>query len=132
MVQEGVRVLLVDDDEDLREITALALRMEGFTVDTAANGVEALVRLYFETPPDALLLDLVMDAMHGGDVLEVVRLDPTLGGLPVVVMTGAPVPGRVAREASAVIVKPFGIDDLAGLLQTVIAGKHPAKAADAH
>lgn len=125
MVQEAARVLLVDDDEDLREITALALRMEGFSVDTAANGVEALVRLYFEAPPDALLLDLLMDAMQGDDLLDVVRLDPGLARLPVVVMTGAPVPNRVARDADAVISKPFGIDALAEVLRAVISGELP-------
>jgi hypothetical protein len=60
-----------------------------------------------------------------------VRLDPNLARLPVVVMTGAPVPGPVAREASAVISKPFGIDDLAGLLRSVIAGERRAPVADA-
>jgi CheY-like chemotaxis protein len=63
-------VLLVDDDEDVRDSLALVLRDEGYHVETASNGKEALEKLDRMPPPGVVLLDLMMPVMNGWKTLE--------------------------------------------------------------
>lgn len=119
------RVLLVEDDRDLRELLSLALEWEGYVVSPAANGVEALVQLQFASAPDVILLNLVLPIMGGRDVLEAVRRDPRLAPIPVVLLTGAPVPVEVGRAADAVLAKPFDLAQLSGTIHHVVESRSP-------
>jgi CheY-like chemotaxis protein len=79
-------VLIVEDDEDLREMMAHLLTLEGFEAATAANGREALE--YLQTSrPEVILLDLMMPVMDGFVFLEELQRRPGLGNVPVVVLT---------------------------------------------
>lgn len=125
------RLLVVEDDPDLREVLSAALEQEGFDVSRAENGVEALVQLYFGTPPHVVILNLHMPVMSGMEVIEVVRLDPALAALPIVVVTGAPVPPQVMRLANAVLSKPFDLDVLYAAVHDVLPGSGPPSATPA-
>ncbi len=103
---------MVEDDVDLREILLIALAEEGYAVTGAENGLEALVSLAFGVRPDAVLLNLHMPVLSGAELVDAVREDPTLAPLPVILMTGAPVPPDVTRTVDAVLVKPFEIETL--------------------
>lgn len=108
------RILVVEDDMDIREALADVLRDEGHEVLVAANGVEALSLLAPETPPPCLvLLDLMMPAMNGWEFMSQLRTSPRKD-LPVVVLTGAHDGERVARELGAIgaMRKPFEIPSL--------------------
>jgi CheY-like chemotaxis protein len=118
-------VLIVEDDLDLRELLTVALESEGHSVRTAENGVEALVRLQFEPVPDVILLNLVLPAMSGGDVLEAIRRDARLAGMPILLITGAPVPVEIGREVDAVLMKPFGLDQLSETIGELLARRAP-------
>lgn len=83
------RVLVVDDDPDLLEVTSFVLESEGFDVETAKNGEEALQRLRAGQRPAVVLLDLMMPVMNGYQFLEEVAQDPSINGIPVVVLTAA-------------------------------------------
>src|SRR5215471_4078459 len=63
-------VLIVDDDEDIRESVASILRVEGYDVDVACHGKEALDRLVTAAPPSLILLDLMMPVMDGRTFLQ--------------------------------------------------------------
>jgi two-component system, chemotaxis family, chemotaxis protein CheY len=121
----GGHVLIVEDDRDLRELLTVALESEGHTVRTAENGVEALVRLQFDARPDVILLNLVLPAMTGGEVLEAIRRDPRLDGVPVVLITGAPVPVEMGRAVDAVLAKPFGLEQLRETVEELLARRVP-------
>ncbi len=108
----STRVLVVEDDADLREILLIALAEEGYAVAGAENGLEALVSLTFGVRPDAVLLNLHMPVLSGAELVDAVREDPALAPLPVILMTGAPVPPDVTRTVDAVLVKPFEIETL--------------------
>lgn len=122
----GGRLLLVEDDHDLRELLVVALESDGHSVHTAEDGVEALVRLQFEPPPDVILLNLVLPAMGGSDVLEAIRRDSRLTGIPVVLITGAPVPIEIGREVDAVLSKPFGLEQLSETIGELLARRSPS------
>ena len=104
-------VLVVDDDQSIREIVQMVLEDEGFKVTTAANGQEALERIT-EQRPCVVLLDLNMPVMDGWTFHKRVRVEGL--GIPVVFMTA----GNGACEEAArygaegCLPKPFGIDEL--------------------
>jgi CheY-like chemotaxis protein len=80
-------VLVVDDDVDLRHTLREVLQEEGYTVDTAANGKEALDRLRRSNPPRVMVLDLMMPVMDGWQLLEELKRDEAFSSIPVVVIS---------------------------------------------
>jgi CheY-like chemotaxis protein len=82
-------VLVVDDDTDLLDVTRFALESEGFGVETAENGQQALALLRAGERPDLVLLDLMMPVMNGWRFLDEVARDPSFRAIPVVVLTAA-------------------------------------------
>lgn len=119
------RILLVEDEPDIREVLASVLDLEGYDVATARNGVEALDLLGSGPRVDLILLDLMMPIMSGWEFRRVQREDPALAGIPVVV-TSASAPGTV--EPDRFLPKPFGIDELIQVVAEVLRAR-PALAA---
>ncbi|MEO6323166.1 MAG: response regulator [Thermoanaerobaculia bacterium] len=78
--------LVIDDDPDVRDILATLLQKEGFRVALASSGEEGL-RLARELMPAVITLDVMMPAMDGWTVLRMLKLDPTLSDIPVVMLT---------------------------------------------
>jgi CheY-like chemotaxis protein len=108
-------ILIVEDDADIRETLGDALELEGYDVVTAENGFDALCLLRSGLKPGLILLDLVMPIMSGWQFRQVQLADPSLAGIPVVVVSAsAPGDARPDRHLR----KPFGIDEL---LSTVAA-----------
>ena len=105
-------ILIVEDDFDLREMLKVVLELDGHVVRTAENGADAFVQLYMGPRPELVLLNLWMPVVGGRDVIDVVRRDPSLAAIPVIVMTGAQVPPEVASVATAIMPKPFEIEEL--------------------
>src|ERR1700704_1355475 len=79
------RVLVVDDEQDIRELLRTLLERAGYEVAEAADGGEALRQLY-STPPDAVILDVSMPKMDGWQTLERIREVSTV---PVLMLTAA-------------------------------------------
>ena len=91
-------VLIVDDDPDLLEATSFVLEGEGFGVETAKHGKEALERLHAGKLPGVVLLDLMMPVMNGYQFLKEVAKAPSLREIPIVMLSAAApaeVPGAV-------------------------------------
>ena len=81
------RILLVDDDPDIRQLAALSLRRIGqFHVELAASGAEA-IEMASRDPPDLVLLDVSMPGMDGPATLEGLRRIPAISRIPVVFFT---------------------------------------------
>jgi CheY-like chemotaxis protein len=104
-------VLYVDDEPDIREIAELALGLDGtLQVRTAASGVQALA-VAGASPPDLILLDVMMPDMDGPATLARLRADPQLASVPVVFITAKTLPAELVRfrelGAVDVISKPF-------------------------
>jgi CheY-like chemotaxis protein len=108
-------VLVIDDDEDIRDIIAMALGRRGWQVATAANGLEALAILGHRAAPSLILLDLRMPGMSGGELMEALRTMPGLNSVPVVVMSGDASERMQARSMGArdFIAKPMELAELA-------------------
>lgn len=107
-------VLLVEDHADIREATAELLRSEGYVVRTAEDGASALDSLRREPSCGVVILDWRLPDIEGGEVLRVVRADPRLAGMPVIVVSADNVtPERVrAAGGTACLRKPVAPDAL--------------------
>ena len=105
-------ILIVEDDDDLRDLVRTMLELEGFDVRTAQHGREALDRVA-EHMPDLILLDIKMPVMDGRSFA--VEFKARHGGLvPIVVMTAAEHAANRAQEVGAMgwLSKPFAFDEL--------------------
>jgi CheY-like chemotaxis protein len=120
-VEPPARILLVEDDLDVRTSLAEALSELGYVVDEAGNGVEALERLRSSPRPDVILLDLMMPLMDGWTFRALQLEDPLLASIPVVVLSASLPPGIPMADLSVdgVLEKPFGLDRLADALGRV-------------
>jgi CheY-like chemotaxis protein len=127
MTTSPARILVVDDNEALRDNLAEALVLEGYEVAVARDGAGAL-ELLEGKPFDAVLLDLMMPGMDGREVLAHIRQDPRLRDVRVVMTTGYSGPRvRAGVPADAFLLKPFGVRELLAALRQV---GIPAPAAD--
>ena len=106
-------ILVVEDHADLRDLLAVLLESEGFTVQTATNGVEALQCLD-RARPSLILLDLMMPVMSGDEFRERQLADPRHCDVPVICMTAAhDGAARAARlNADEYFQKPLDFDQL--------------------
>ena len=107
------RVLVVDDDRDLRDLLAAVLSSAGYEVLTAENGAAALSVLR-TVLPDLIVLDLMMPVMNGWQFREAQMALPDYARIPVVCLSGHHAARHQASTLgiSACVVKPFEIDDL--------------------
>jgi CheY-like chemotaxis protein len=113
-------VLVVDDDEAIREALSQALEDEGYSVSSAANGLKALHFLSeAKSLPSLILLDLMMPEMNGWEFNEEKKLDPRLAPIPVVVITAANRAEEAARPIAPVSVlrKPINLSQLLEVTQ---------------
>ena len=121
------RILVVDDDSDIREVVGEALEFAGYEVATAREGREGLA-LCRSFRPTLILLDLMMPGMSGWEFRSAQQQDPLISTIPVVVVTALGHDPDIA--ASAVLAKPFRLDDL--LAQVRRFAGVPAPRIDAH
>ena len=107
------RILVVDDDRDLRELLSAVLNSAGYEVLTAENGAAALSVLR-TVIPDLIILDLMMPVMNGWQFREAQSALPDYAAIPVVCLSGhhAARHQATALGIDVCIVKPFEIDDL--------------------
>lgn len=105
-------VLVVDDDAVHREVVADILRAEGYEVAIVASG-EACLEAVRASPPDVVLLDLMLPGMDGAAVLQELRTDARLAGIRVLLTTGVRTAHlRKLLHPDALLFKPFGMEEL--------------------
>jgi two-component system, chemotaxis family, chemotaxis protein CheY len=123
-------VLLVDDDEDIREIVGEILRDQGCTVQVAHNGREALDALDAMTaPPQLVLLDLMMPELDGAQFLAILDEHPGYAGVPVVVVTASrqTAPASVRGKVAGWLPKPVEYDDLVSTVSRFVGASAPPR-----
>jgi CheY-like chemotaxis protein len=116
----GVRLLIVEDDPDIRESLGELLAAEGFVVSLAENGKTALDHLATcEHLPQVILLDLMMPVMSGEQFRSAQLADGRLAPIPIVIMSAAQELTQTGErlKAAAVLKKPLGIDPLVDSLR---------------
>ena len=114
------RVLLIDDDQTNLEFMRQLLRMEGHELIWAADGEQGLALLW-QLRPELIICDVIMPHLGGYAVLETVRADPQLSGVPVLLFSAAMDEEARAmglrRGATEVVAKPFDLAQLRGAIR---------------
>lgn len=126
------RILVVEDDRRIRDLLRRGLIFEGYSVDTAEDGESAL-RVARESPPDAVILDIMLPKMDG---LEVCRRLRSASNVPIMMLTARDsVPDRVTgldAGADDYMVKPFAFDELLARLRSLFRRHRMESAPDVH
>ena len=111
------RILIVEDNSDVRRLYAIGLNQRGYEVKLAANGAEAVERIEAEKP-DFILLDWLMPLMDGGEVLERIGRNGA-SSISIIVISGQPAPpqDRLDPRIRRWLTKPVVIDELVRILE---------------
>jgi len=119
-VDESIRVLVVEDEESYRQALASGLGREGFSVEVAADGTDAL-RRFADHPPDIVLLDMLLPGMHG---IEVCRRMRSLAPVPIVMVSAVDTELDVVLGlelgAAGYVTKPFRLRELVARMQAIL------------
>lgn len=111
----AIRVLITEDEPNIVESLTFILQRAGYEVAAVLDG-EAAVRRLRSDPPDIMILDIMLPKMNGFEVLKLIKTDPVLKSLPVVILTakGQAHDRELAEQigADAFVTKPFSNRDL--------------------
>lgn len=125
------KILSVEDNPELQEFIALALRSKGHEVHQAMDGQKGY-EMALALKPDLILLDMMMPQLNGMQVIALAKANPELKNIPIVVMTAfysdVEFLEQTMREAGAVeyLRKPLKIDDLISCVRSVLAKRPPS------
>ena len=126
----SARILIVEDHPTMREAMRLVLEGEGFDIDEASDGAQALSAVH-QQPPDLVLLDMSIPGVSGPDVLAAVKRDPTTSEVRVIVVTATGEEGRAAAMAGGAdhyFTKPFSPIALLQAVEEVLGPEDAAPA----
>lgn len=121
------RVVYIEDDQEMIDLVALILSRQGYQVLGAHGGRNGL-EMVREELPDLILLDLMMPGMDGWEVFQQIKADPTVRGIPVIVITAKAQPidrvlGVHIAKVDDYIAKPFSPQELISSVHRVLAQK---------
>lgn len=115
-----VKVLIVDDEEDIRNLAEMMLTDQGYEVITARNAGDAVTKAE-EDDPDIILMDVVMPGRNGFDTCKILKFKPDTKDIPIIMFSalGREVDRKMAEEAGAegYITKPFEKDKLLQIIE---------------
>ncbi len=122
--QQRIKVVIVDDDRDTREMLTLALELEGFEVASAANGLRLISSLHVDRP-DVILLDVMMSWIDGFELCRSIKKNEEFRDIPVIFIsarkTGEDVQKGLAAGASDYYTKPVDIERLTARIREILA-----------
>jgi DNA-binding response OmpR family regulator len=117
------RILLADDEEDIKTVVTMFLESQGYEVLTAFDGLDALEKTRTEKP-DLILLDIMMPVLDGYEVCKRLKEDATMSNIPILILSAAAHVESVDRGLKAgakdYIVKPFEPEKLLEKIEQVI------------
>ena len=122
----SLTVLIVEDDDELRDILHAEFELEGLTVLTATDGSEAVTTVR-RLKPDLILMDIMMPVMNGIEATEIIKSDEETKHIPIVMLTAAGNKEDIVKglEAGAIdyITKPFFMPELKARLKAILQHK---------
>lgn len=127
MSDQSLRVLIADDDTDIRRFIRFTLERAGFTVTEACDGAEAIAGVNEMAPPDLVMLDCMMPGALGLDVLRHIRSLPAWNDVPVIMLTSLESDEnvRLCLDAGATdyFLKPFQPNLILMRIRRILAGE---------
>lgn len=118
------KILIAEDERDIRDLVAFTLRFAGHEVVAAANGEEA-VQLAPKENPDLILMDVRMPRMTGYDACRIIKADPKLKDIPIVFLSAKGQESEIQTGlevgAEEYLLKPFAPDQLTERVKAILA-----------
>ncbi len=118
------KILIAEDEPDIRELVAFTLRFAGYEVATATNGEEA-VQMTARENPDLILMDVRMPRMTGYDACRAIKADPRFKDIPVVFLSAkgqeSEIKAGLEAGAEEYLLKPFAPDQLTERVREILA-----------
>ncbi len=118
------KILVAEDERDIRDLVAFTLRFAGYEVFTAANGEEA-VQMAPNVSPDLVLMDVRMPRMTGYEACKIMKLNPDLRDIPVVFLSAKGQESEIQQGldvgAEEYLLKPFAPDQLTSHVKSILA-----------
>ena len=125
MSADPMRVVVADDDADIRELVTFKLRQAGYDIDAVADGAEAWATIS-EAPPRLAVLDVMMPGLSGLDVLRKIRDDERTKTVPIILLTARSrdidIDAGFASGATDYVAKPFSPRELVRRVTSVLDG----------
>jgi DNA-binding response OmpR family regulator len=118
------RILLVDDDPAILRLLEVNFRMEGFVVDAAAHGEDALAAAA-ATAPDVVILDLMLPGIDGHEIFRRLRATPATASVPVIFLSARGRDDGSEAVDAVYVQKPFDTVDLVATARTLVEGSGP-------
>jgi CheY-like chemotaxis protein len=113
------RILIVEDDPNLRVVIRMVLERAGYEVAEARHGGDALESIGVEMP-DVVIADLMMPVMNGVELIDRIQASAATAALPIVLLSGLHVDPATARRVGAVVLKPFEPSDLLASIERAL------------
>jgi DNA-binding response OmpR family regulator len=117
------KILIAEDEPDIRELVAFMLRFAGYEVVTASNGEEAVQGATREIP-DLILMDVRMPRMTGYEACRIMKASPTLQDIPVVFLSAkgqeSEIQSGLEAGAEEYLLKPFSPDELTNRVRMIL------------
>ena len=118
------KILIAEDERDIRDLVAFTLRFAGYEVFTAANGEEA-VEMAPNVNPDLILMDVRMPRMTGYEACRIMKLNPDLKDIPIVFLSAKGQETEIQQGLDAgaeeYLLKPFAPDQLTSHVKSILA-----------
>jgi len=118
------KILIAEDEPDIRDLIAFTLRFAGHEVVTATNGEEA-VQVAQKEAPDLIILDVRMPRMTGYDACRAIKSDPALNAVPVIFLSAkgqkSEIQDGMNAGAEEYLLKPFAPDQLTDRVRSILA-----------
>ncbi len=118
------KILIAEDEPDIRDLVAFTLRFAGHEVVTASNGEEA-VQVAKKEAPDLIILDVRMPRMTGYDACRLIKNDPGLSAVPVIFLSAkgqeSEIQDGMNAGAEEYLLKPFAPDQLTDRVRSILA-----------
>lgn len=125
MSADPMRVVVADDDADIRELVTFKLRQAGYDIDAVADGAQAWATIS-EAPPRLAVLDVMMSGLSGLDVLRKIRDDERTKTVPIILLTARSrdidIDAGFASGATDYVAKPFSPRELVRRVTSVLDG----------
>jgi len=122
-MDKAVKVLIADDEEDVKALVSMYLQSEGYRVLTAFDGLDAISIAERESP-DIILLDVMMPVMSGFEVAQQLKANPVTKDIPIIMLSAASQADSIKRgiESGArdYIVKPFEPSKLEAMIRNIL------------
>lgn len=117
------KILVAEDEKDIRELIGFTLRFAGLDVTLAKNGIEAIEQAA-QLQPDLIMLDVRMPKMTGYEACRVLKSNPDTSNIPIVILSAKGQEGEIQEGiesgADHYIVKPFAPDELANQVKDIL------------